>query len=196
MGMKHPKRVVILLIFIISVSAIVVGALLFKNEDDSIVVRNQSGDTALTAEQYEFVVDSLLQTDHLNEIRFKNTWLILELMREIGFEEAGTHGHSRAGFATGILEFLDVGVLQEVEFVRIDREDEIYFNTLIMKVTNGEGRIYYLWFNQTGGLVMTTRGSEEGEMVYGRNTHMLHEGQLCEIDFENSVFKNCLDRPE
>ena len=195
MVMKRFKIGIGILIFIIAVVAIVVVALNLTREESSVIVRNESGDTALSAEKYQLLENSILEAElnHMNDIRFKNAWLILSLMEEIGFEEAGPPGQSAAGFVTRILEFLDVGVLQEVEFVRIDREERALRNILIMRVTNGEGDIYYLWFDQTTGLGMVKRGSEQGEIVYTSTSHRLHEGQLCEIDFENSTLKNCID---
>ena len=194
--MKQSKKVAIILIFIISVSAIVVGTLFLRNEDDSVIVRNQSGDTTLTEEQYQLLEDSIHSDtlNFLNDIERKNAWLILNLMEEIGFEEAGSP--SRVSLIPHILEFLDFDVIQEVEFVRIEQEGQEYRQTLIMRVTNDEGRVYYLYYHQGGGLVLVLEGSEEGERVYGSISHMLYEGQLCEIDFENSTLKNCLDRPE
>ena len=74
MAMKQSKKLVIILIFIILVGAIVVGTLFLRNEDDSIVVRNESGDTTLTAEQYELIESNIRQGElnQMNDIEQKH----------------------------------------------------------------------------------------------------------------------------
>jgi len=73
----------------------------------------------LTEEQYQLLRDSLLHVDHMNAIRRRNAWLILDEIKEIEFVENRCPGRSNVGDATWILDVFGVGEIKELSTIRV-----------------------------------------------------------------------------
>ena len=122
----------------------------------------------VTEEQYQLLRDSILSDslEQMNEIRRRNAWLMLDAMAEIGFVENTYPGESGVSLATAILEMLEVGEIKEVTSAQIDPGFHDLDGVLIMKIETYDSSIYYVWYNQTLGLRVVRKDSEDGEVIY------------------------------
>jgi len=138
----------------------------------------------LTEEQYQMLRNSLLHVDHMNTIRRRNAWLILDTMVEIEFVENRSPGESGVGLATRFLELVGVGEIKELTVVDIWQQNiDDLAAELFIRIVNSEDRTYYMWYNQTWGLVMVRTDSEGGEIIYSSIMHtIVEDGRICGLE--------------
>ena len=191
--MKNRMKIILgVLIFVAVTVIIVVGTFHLMEREDSATVLNANEDISLTEEQYQLLVDSILpgSLGQMNDIELQNAWLILNLMAEIEFVENRYPGESGVSLATWILDMLDVGRIKEVTISDVLQEDLEFANVLVMRLVNEDNRIYYARYNQTWGLTMVRKDSEDGEIIYGIN-HAVIEGKLCLLEYPRGPIISC-----
>ena len=198
MVMKRNKIILMVLISILIISIGVVAVLYLIDDKGSMSVMNGGEEImlaeegiGLTEEQYQSLKNSIRSFDQMSNVERKNAWMILNLMDEIGFIENRSPGESGVGRATGILEMLDIGVIQEIEFVRIDQADQKLANVLVIRIISTEGIAYYLKYSQTSGLGVVTVESEGGEMIYNGAIHTIIDGKICELEYPRGPVISC-----
>ena len=154
--------------------------------DDHIVVRFEIG-SELNKEQNELLADSILDGElkELEEIEHQNAWLMLEIMKQIGFEEGRPEGQSGVALAVYIMEIVGVGQFTEITVVEVISSHISPMSDLVLRAINTESEVYYIRYNRTWGLSSVRRGAESvhegGENVFSRTTHF--------FDFEGNLIK-------
>ena len=180
--MERKKRIILVItIVVLFFGGIAIGAgavyLMIRPESE---IGRADG---LTEEQYQLLVDSMLrgEFEQMSDINRRNAWLMLDLMREVEFVENRYPGESGVSLATWILELLNIGEIQELEFVRIE---ELHYGDLaadlLMRLLSEESNIYYIWYNRTWGLQLVIAEDEYGEIIYSSGWHSIRDGQICD----------------
>jgi hypothetical protein len=216
MVMKRNKIIVVLLISVLFIGAVVIGAFHFIDREDSVSLENiedemiltedpvplpnVEDEVILTEEEYQLLEDSIIpeSLEQMNDIERRNAYLILDAMAEIDFVENRAQGQSGVGFATRILDLLGVGEIQALEIVSYDngiQESSAkasgvggHFNS---RIVGENGQIYYMYYNQTWGIGIVRKESEDGEMIYNSALPTLYEGRLCEREYPRGPFIDC-----
>lgn len=189
MVMKRKKITLGILIGVLFIGAVVFGVfhLIDREEDDMAEVNGgdemvlpEDDATPLTEEQSQFLRDSISDSDYMSNVSRRNAWLILDAMAEIEFVENRYPGESGVGVVTLILGLLGVGEIEELTIVRVWQQNiDDLAASLTIRIVNMEGRVYYVWYNQTWGLEAITKESENGEILYDRELHRLTERGIC-----------------
>jgi len=172
----NKKRMIVLVIIILSVLLIIGGIVHLASRSETV------REDGLTEEQYQLLVDSLMSTmiEGMNPVRRRNAFLILDVMRDIGFSENVFPGESGVGGATWILEMLSFGELQEVTILRYQ---QCYYNVsgyLRLRIVSEAGNIYHTQYFQHGGLGSIRSESQDGEIVFSHAIHTIIGGQICD----------------
>jgi len=201
-GMNRRKVILVIFIGVLFIGAIAIGVFNLRETEDLMTMENGDyqvtiydltlEEMGLTEEQFQLLRDSILHIDHMNAARRRNAWLMLDAMAEIEFVENRSSGESAVGRATGVLDVLGVGEIQELTVVRV-LEEESLAAVLVMQIVNTEDRTYYLWYNRTWGLGVVTRDNENGEMIYNSLIHVVRYGQLCEREYARGPIIYCSD---
>ena len=190
---------------ILMIGAIVIGILYLRGGEDNLITEPSDDfevtiydltleEMGLTETQYQLLVDSIRTTslEQMNVIRRRNAWLILDAMAEAEFVEFySSEDGSRVGFATGILDLLDVGEIEELTVVRLAQGDSYMADALIIKIANENGEIYYLRYPRSSLLSRVTRDSEDGEIIYESQMFTIRNGQLCEREYARGPIISC-----
>ena len=196
MVMERKKIILVMMIVGLFVAGIAIGAsivYLITRTDNDVPPVYIEATVPVTEEQYQFLREEIIswELENLNSIRRRNAWLILDTIASTNFSENTLPGQSRVGFATRILEMLDIGEIQELTVVRLDYVDYGFNYVLIMRITNKRNNIYYLYYSQYGGLGVVKRGNEDGEMIYNSAIHTIRDGQLCEREVPRGPIISC-----
>ena len=189
MAMKDKKVVLAILlgVVIIGFSVIIISQLTERSGYLAVVRINT--EIPLDDEQNQLLTDSILpsQLMELDEIEYRNAWLLLEAMRQIGFEEGRPAGQSGVALAARILYLLELGGFREVAVVQVISSHISPMSDLVLRAINTEGEIYYIRYNRTWGLGSVTGGAisvlEGGEAIFIRwITHAFDfEGNFIQI---------------
>jgi len=191
-GMNNRK--IILGIGVLFIVMIVMGVFHLREKEGSMPDTNGNyqvtiyeltlEEMGLSEDQYQLLRNSLLHVDHMNTIRRRNAWLMLDAMAEIEFVENRSPGESGVGLATRLLELLNVGEIKELTVVDIWQQNiDDLAAELFIRIVNSENRTYYMWYNQTWGLVMVRKGSEDGEIIYSSIMHtIVEDGRICGLE--------------
>jgi len=192
--MKEKKIILLTLSCGLFIGAVMTGIAFHLINRDISAPTNVEASVLLTEEQYQFLTNSLIQweLDHLGSIRRRNAWLMLDAMREFEFVEDAPRGQSRVGFATGILELLNVGEIEELNVVRLELGDRGFNDVLVIRIqTISNNDIYYLRYQRSRGLGNVTRDNETGEVIYNSAIHTIRDGQLCEREYIRGPIISC-----
>ena len=186
MAMKNKKLILIISVIGLFVIGIAIGAgvvyLMTRTDSDISPPIYVEARVPVTEEQYQILRASILQIDDMNNIRRRNAWLMLEAMQEVEFIENVGQGQSRVGFATRIFELWEIGEIDELVVVRIDRGTHGFNDALVMRIKSMENNIYYITYDQNRGLGRITRDSEDGERIYSRALLTVVDGQFCQLE--------------
>ena len=204
------RRKVILGMFIgmLMISAGIIGVLYLRGGEDNLIPEPSDDyevtiydltleEMGLTEKQYQLLVDSIMPEalEQMNAIRRRNAWLMLDFMTEIEFVDGSPPGHSRVGFATWILDVLDVGEIREITPVRviraIDESTDSPSDSLLIRILNEEDNVYYLWYPRSSLLARVTRDNEDGEILYESQIHVVRDGRLCEREYARGPIISC-----
>jgi len=179
LGMSKRKIVLVALLSALLIGiGIIVFLQLIDDSDDFLAVVRIDVDVPLNDEQNQLLTESILPgvLTEMNDIQDLNSWLMLEIMRQVDFVEGRTQGQSGVGLATLILYLLELGEFKEIAAVRVIPSHISPKSDLILRAVNIEGGVYYISYNRTWGLSSVTRGAvsvlEGGEIVFIRGiTH-------------------------
>ena len=215
MVMKRNKLILGIFIGVLFICAVVLGAINLINREDSVPVTNDGNETViteesipetnggdemilpeeevtpLTEEQYQQLKDSIRPEsfDYMNSIMRRNAWLLLDTMAEVEFVENRNPGESAVSGASWILEQLGVGEIEKLTVVDIWHQNiDDLAAVLIIRIVNSEDRTYYLQYNQTWGLGVVRKDSEDGELIYSIATHFIvDDGRICGLEHSGSA---------
>jgi len=193
---------------VLMISVGVIGVLYSRGGEDNLIPEPSDDyevtiydltleEMGLTEIQYQLLRDSIRATslEQMNATRRRNAWLMLDMMVEIEFVETGYPGQSRVGYATGILDLLDVGEIREITPIRVVRaigeSTDSPSDILIIRIIDEEENIYYLWYPRSSLLGMVTKDSEDGEIIYDSLMFTIRNGQLCEREYARGPIISC-----
>ena len=177
---KNKKVILIITIFVLFFGGIAIGAgaVYWMTRPEIVESGREDG---LTEMQFQFLTTSVLSVEHMNYVRRRNTWLILDAMREVDFVENRQPGQSGAGTAAWILELLGVGEIQELEIVDIFQMNPNDLSTLLtIRVVGEYGDVFYALYCETWGMGIVIADHIDGEWVYDSHTHSIIDGQICD----------------
>jgi len=193
--MNNRKIILGIFIGVFIISIVIVGTLYLRegyslpeiSDDYQVTIYELTlEEMGLTEEQYQLLRDSIRSAslEQMNAIERRNAWLMLDAMAEIEFVENRSPGESGVGLATRYLELLGVGEIKELAVVDIWQQNiDDLAAVLVMRIVNSEDRTYYLRYNQTWGLGIVTRDSEDGEIIFDSFIHSIRDGRLCEREY-------------
>ena len=205
MVMKRNKLILGIFISLLFIGAVVLGVVKVIDREDSVPVTNNGeavlteesipetngGDEmtleemGLTEEQYQLLKDSIIPAslEQMNAMRRRNAWLMLNAMVEVDFVENTYPGESGVGLAAWILSLLDVGEIEELTDTRVSQGVHDLSDVLIMRFVSYDDNIYYIWYHRTWGLIMVKKDSEDGELIYSSDTHIIvDDGRICGLE--------------
>jgi len=205
--MNNKKIILGISIFALIISAVVINNLYSRESKDYLPEVSDDYEVTiydltleeigLSEEQYQLLVDSIMpeSLEQMNAVERRNAWLLLDAMVGIEFTESAPQGQSPINYATWILDVLDMGEIRNITIVRIDREindqADSVFDNLLMKIINEESHTYYIWYQRSGGLGSVIRGSEDGEVLYESQMHVVRDGRLCEREYARGPIVRC-----
>ena len=178
MVMKKNKVIIVLVIVAIAI----IGAISlnkWKNERSLTRARNE---ITINEEQYRLLRESLLSREvrMMNNFERRNAWKLLNAMENAGFVENVYPRSSAAALAVEKLRLLGIDVIEEIDNVRIDGNQDSSAATLVARIRDDRNRVYYILYNQSWGLSMVIRGSEDGKIIYCNLTHFMLNGRIYE----------------
>ena len=184
MVIKYKKIVVVILISVSIISIVVLGVFQLKNERAHTALTNGGDEVKLSEEEreYQLLRESILPEtlEQMDSVGRRNAWLILNAMREVDFVENTVPGQSGISVVIGFLDLLDIGEIKETTVIRTEQTGQQFAEILVLRLTNEDGNIYYVWYHQTWALQMIAKDAEDGQIVYHSRIHTMIDGQIRE----------------